>query len=423
MIGGSDGKQYESDLDFIMGKAAEFNEKNKAKPAKPNTENEIYFGDQNPAEEEAPAVGLITAPLKSMADLGYRIKDIFDGRIKPGTEEYGRTIAEIGINMIGLPAPVASKMVDGTLGSFMGVKSKTLDKAKLYEAQNMKADGFTRDEIWSKTGTYQGPDGRWRQEIPDVASKILDGKLDIKPSVEHPNGDFTRGQISLKGESKLPEILDHPELYKAYPQLKDINIAYLDPKWEGKAGALWDAQTNTIQINKEIPNTTMLRTLLLHEIKHAVQDIEGFAKGGNPGMFKPKELPYLEDTFKKGKVDYERQITESMGVLPTDIVHFKNAVRTELTDPKSKYVLDEWRKRNPEAVSKIELLVKTEEALKKNEAANVEKYMRLMGEVEARNVERRQFYDKFDRELTPPWRSQDRPDNVQIPFNGIDIPE
>ncbi len=318
MIGGSDGKQYESDLDFIMGKAAEFNEKNKAKPAKPNTENEIYFGNQNPAEEEAPAVGLITAPLKSMADLGYRIKDIFDGRIKPGTEEYGRTIAEIGINMIGLPAPVASKMVDGSLGSFMGVRSKTLDHRKLQMAQKMESDGLPSNVIWEQTGTFKGADGRWRQEISDKNAKLKTDGIQVeeytpalpdKPSswtnVDTRSGDAVRTTTFLKPVYWMEDVIDHPELFKAYPQLKEFRVAPMSEEYAKSTNAMgaFDREQKVLWVRQGL-DPDYLRSVLLHEGQHGVQGIEGFARGGNPQMFNlpPKEAEAMYMRLK-GEVE------------------------------------------------------------------------------------------------------------------------
>jgi hypothetical protein len=70
------------------------------------------------------------------------------------------------------PAPVATKLADGTLGSFMGVRSKTFNKNKLAESQVMEANAVHPDDIWDKTGSFRGADNRWRQEIDDSKATL-----------------------------------------------------------------------------------------------------------------------------------------------------------------------------------------------------------------------------------------------------------
>lgn len=443
MIADSEGNQYESETDFIMRKTAEFSEKNKAAPVKENKYNPTVFfsgkeGDM-PADESNPAYKTWIQP---KVDFFKNLQGIFSGEIKPDDPRYTEVVNTTAMNAV---FPIANN--PGTLGSFMGIKSKTMDKTRLYEAQTMKMDGASPDEIWSKTATYQGVDGRWRQEIPDVNSKIIEDRLNIKPRIDRGSGPVTPGEITLKIENptkpkvpdnikdeaawakygkegkeydrlvniRLSDILDHPELYKAYPELKDIKIRPLDKQWEGKAGGLWDEADNAIQIGK-IENLTQLRTILLHEIQHAIQSKEGFAKGGNPGMFKNKELPYLEDVFNKNKPDYEWEIKTRTGLSDTEYEQIKSDIRHGKDDTDFFNYFKEMYSKDYE---KMKLLVQTEDALRKGERKNVESYMRLMGEVESRNVEKRQFFDKFDREFNSPLRTQDRPSDVQIDTKAL----
>ena len=77
---------------------------------------------------------------------------------------------------------------------------------------------------------------------------------------------------SLK-QGKLGDILKHPELFEAYPQLKEINLKLL----EGSSNrGEWDSETNTISLQSDASVST-----LIHEIQHAVDTIEGFDDGSN----------------------------------------------------------------------------------------------------------------------------------------------
>src|SRR6267154_1914574 len=93
---------------------------------------------------------------------------------------------------------------------------------------------------------------------------------------------------------KLSNILDHPELYAAYPQLKDIKVirdsgySATGAQYErgSGVGGLTGAQIRMGTKAAEDKGT------LMHEIQHAIQGYEGFAKGGAPS----KSTNYLRFT-------------------------------------------------------------------------------------------------------------------------------
>ncbi len=77
---------------------------------------------------------------------------------------------------------------------------------------------------------------------------------------------------------KLGDILDYPELFDAYPELKEMKV----DGGETQANGSFSPSTRTISLNKSLfADPDKLRSTLLHEIQHAIQDIEGFAKGSN----------------------------------------------------------------------------------------------------------------------------------------------
>ncbi len=81
-------------------------------------------------------------------------------------------------------------------------------------------------------------------------------------------------------ESKLGDILDYPELFDAYPELKEMKV----DGDETQANGSFSPSTRTISLNKSLfADPDKLRSTLLHEIQHAIQDIEGFAAGSNAG--------------------------------------------------------------------------------------------------------------------------------------------
>ena len=92
---------------------------------------------------------------------------------------------------------------DVSLNSFAGEKAITANVGKLDQAKAMLEKGADEVEIWQKTGWFKDKDGAWKFEIGDGNAKL--------------NPGFQSG-------GRLGELLDHEELFKAYPELKDVTV-------------------------------------------------------------------------------------------------------------------------------------------------------------------------------------------------------
>ena len=92
---------------------------------------------------------------------------------------------------------------DVSLNSFAGEKAITANVGKLDQAKAMLEKGADEAEIWQKTGWFKDKDGAWKFEIGDSNAKL--------------NPGFQSG-------GRLGELLDHKELFKAYPELKDVRV-------------------------------------------------------------------------------------------------------------------------------------------------------------------------------------------------------
>jgi len=172
------------------------------------------------------------------------------------------------------------------LGIFGGWLAKTANIERLTRASDMANGGFTPEEIWKETGWFKGADDKWKFEIPDDASRVTDKTIDALT------------QREWRGSKAGPagEILEHPELYKAYPELQNIDT-YVDygvnyPSSSGRYDKGWPGDAKYFgrspQINMELnalAGPEGPRSIMLHELQHPIQDIEGFAKGGSPDDF------------------------------------------------------------------------------------------------------------------------------------------
>lgn len=140
------------------------------------------------------------------------------------------------------------------------------------------------EDTWNQTGFFIGQDGDVRFEIDDSKATITPTKL-----TEINGYQYARDLIDRnKKTTTLQDFLKHDELFKAYPQLKDVPV-FVDNSLAGTNTRGWFDPAkgkNSIALNPDIiGNDYVLNKLgmntLLHEIQHYIQDIEGFDQGTN----------------------------------------------------------------------------------------------------------------------------------------------
>lgn len=128
------------------------------------------------------------------------------------------------------------------------------EATNLQAAKQMKKDGKSNSEIRGKTGWWQGVDGKWRFEIDDYNAKI---------------NRYT-------GDGTLDEFLDHKELFRSYPILKNIMV-YVDHANGSEGG---NTIGNEIHLSPKLKGDEFKKALL-HEIQHTIQEYEGNEIGSN----------------------------------------------------------------------------------------------------------------------------------------------
>jgi len=144
---------------------------------------------------------------------------------------------------------------------FLGIGARTADRAALSAAQKMAKDGVNRETILANTGWFKGADDKWRFEIADNTATMNSEGLP-------------------QFGAKVSEHMQHPELFAAYPDLAQTKVN-LNPRRAG-GGAYFEKSPNwdeTIMVGPSTPE--MDRSVMLHELQHAIQKREGFAPGAN----------------------------------------------------------------------------------------------------------------------------------------------
>ena len=197
--------------------------------------------------------------------------------------------------------------VPNVMGTFIGPSSKLWNPKLAFEAAKLEKQGVSPAEIWKQTGTGRGLDNQFRQEISD-ADMTFD-PVNVNKFRRMVEADTRHDP--MKSSMDLYDLVKHPKLQKSYPESAKTTIFRGQSEGGGSASpATWDAITLGVQpANRYISKTESIDDMagtLLHELQHNVQGAEGFAKGGNPQMFKEitptkaqqKELDKLKATFE-----------------------------------------------------------------------------------------------------------------------------
>ncbi len=168
---------------------------------------------------------------------------------------------------------------DGLMYALAGQKAKGANADALRNAKQLALRGAKSEQIWKETGWYRGVDGQWRFEIDDAGSSIN------KRSIEK----FDDGNSGFSGP--LKDILQHPNLYKVYPELKEVKVYLAMGEGFDMMGSIKDG---VIDINIDKTDLPLAKSIIMHEITHWVQEHEGFEIGGSPqGISNTVELALL----------------------------------------------------------------------------------------------------------------------------------
>lgn len=133
-------------------------------------------------------------------------------------------------------------------------------RAAIAEAESLFEQGFKNKEVYERTGVFRGADGKLRFEIDDRAATVMDV----------PMSDMTM---------RLEDYLDHPELYELYPSMRGMPVDFKRP--DDMRGVLGSFSPYNQRITLAMNDPEQMRSTLLHEAQHAVQDREGFSGGSS----------------------------------------------------------------------------------------------------------------------------------------------
>lgn len=287
-----------------------------------------------------------------------------EGNVIPLSERFQEDNEDIRFSMIGEVGALRDKTSEGA------ERLHNLETARQME-QDLNPDWTAKEneaalKIKMATGWERGADGLWRYETEDIK---------MKPIMDW---------LFSKKKLKLRDIVEDGELLRLYPDLADISIVKMKSKYD--LGAVYYHKRNEIalpfgalkdDVNEEWywgkerfeKDAAQMYEDIIHEVQHAIQRREGFARGGNESMVHPQfKERYNELTQQMMTVADEYNAMSGWERSGYDGVRLRNYFNY-LNRERKQYILGE------------------------------KGYRRLAGEVEARNVELR-------REYTPEQRRQ-----------------
>lgn len=260
----------------------------------------------------------------------------------------------------------------------IGVNAELSDNVRdnLDVARQMESDGNTVLEIRQATGWERGVDGKWRYEIDD-------SKMEL-------DKDFM-----YMRNYRLEDAITYPELFKAYPFLKDIRVSVRSRL--GNIVGWYFAQKGVIMFNQDM-GAERIRLSLLHEIQHIIQDQEGFAQG----------------SFKANAVKYTQRKINALILaknMPPGIVKALKAVNRSLF---------EGVDINASKMQLQEEIDKSRSQLERGDDI----YQLIAGEVEARNISKRAKMTAEQRRNTTLASTEDvaREDQILLRVKGTPKP-
>lgn len=230
--------------------------------------------------------------------------------------------------------------------SYGGVNANTADQKTLARAQELQMQGEDDERVRKETGWHTGMEGKLRFEIDDskmkyhrggdaafsrnhpdyaeyqkLVDKMLTGPAEAwKPEDQGRLQELDKtwgreyGRLSERvdrGSATLEDVIDHEELFQAYPQLRNVRVEFKE--LPGNTQGYFSPSENKIALDSKLRSAP--EATIIHEIQHAIQKAEGFASGASPEYWQQHR-----DEAKEARIaDIREEIARLEEQLPWDL--------------------------------------------------------------------------------------------------------
>lgn len=198
------------------------------------------------------------------AKLGYKSEKIYWTDVKNKFENAFKQ------EYNGLNTNTNRLSIAGIQGMNNAIKADTSNislERMLNKAKQMEKYGIDNETIRQQTDWFQDKNGNWKFEFTD-------NNMTLKNNIK----------IEKNSSQRLESILKHDTLFMVYPELKNINVKFSDL---GDINGSYNAKHNRISLNNSmVNNNRAIEGTLIHEIQHAIQNIENFERGAKSNKSK-----------------------------------------------------------------------------------------------------------------------------------------
>ena len=299
--------------------------------------------------------------------------------------------------------------------SYGGVNANTADQKTIARAQELQIQGEDDERVRKETGWHTGMEGKLRFEIDDskmkyhrggdaafsrnhpdyaeyqkLVDKMLTGSAEAwKPEDQERLQELDKtwgreyGRLSERvdrGSATLEDVIDHEELFQAYPQLRNVRVEFKE--LPGNTQGYFSPSENKIALDSKLRSAP--EATIIHEIQHAIQKAEGFASGASPEYWQQHR-----DEAKEARIaDIREEIARLEEQLPWD--------------------LNRWTAEDDAIEAKIGELEDSIIDIQNGVGLDsYDLYRNTAGEIEARDAASRRGLTPEQRRATPPARADE----------------
>ena len=326
--------------------------------------------------------------------------------------------------------------------SYGGRGAVNADLEALDAAEEMERRDVNAETIRQQTGWFRGRDGKWRFEIDDSGMEYryrgdaaygdadyqryagLRERLEAdmlglggEPLTEAETVEFNElrerfGDMYTRpgerGDGSAPshllsQYIRHDELFEQYPWLENVGMRFEDL---GARGGYFDPGSNVIVLDESLRSKA--QDTIVHEVQHAIQQAEGFARGSstNYWRFRAENNQSALNTARMARDAYLERIGYG---------EFERELRAELES--GAITENEYNRRLDEFISGSEYgrqITRRNNEIARREAdaeafrnPDIDTSPRMLyrntaGEIEARDAESRRRLTAEERRATPP---------------------
>lgn len=323
--------------------------------------------------------------------------------------------------------------------TFAGVNARTADLNALRTAQELERQGTDADAIRRQTGWFRGMDGKWRFEIDDSGMSYYKGGDALMREVNPNYAEYRDLELRMlenygtdrwgenekkrfdylkeiykneprrlrervkNGNATLEDIVKHDKLFAAYPELKNVNVRFKNMEM-GRNG-YYDRKTNTVVLNTFLWGQP--ENVIIHEVQHAIQQMEEFTNGSSPGYWEQRinnglDIRENDQRIQKADAEYQRIFNQAPEDFKNKIRELNRAVIAKDYDTVMAIEDELYASEYADLYSELSMADFTRRGERGEKLRASDLYRNTAGEIEARDVAARRQLTPEQRELKMP---------------------